>query len=72
MKIATYLQNNSVVQEFADWFKEESGRDDFFLGAYTDGELFIEIEGVEMLYSSAIRFIKKKPEQEELNLIYKK
>ena len=64
MRIASYLEEDKkrlpIIQQFADWFKESSGRDDFFLGAYTDGELFIQIEGVEIDYSSAIKFIKNK------------
>jgi len=58
MRIASYLETNPLIKEFADWFKESSGRDDFYLGTYTDGEAFIEIDGVEIPYRSAIRFIK--------------
>ena len=57
MRIATYLP---LIQEFADWFREETGRDDFFLGTYTDGEAYIVIEGVEIPFRSAIRFMGKK------------
>lgn len=60
MKIASYLECNPLIQEFADWAKDELGRDDFYLGAYVDGSLFIVIEGVEISYLSALRFMKNK------------
>ena len=63
MKIATYLKNNSLVKEFADWCKEETNRDDFYLGAYTDGELFVEIENVEIPFKSAIKFLRNPQKQ---------
>jgi len=58
MRIASYLQNNPLIQEFVDWFREETGRDDFYLGTYTDGEAFIEIQGVEIPYRTAITFLR--------------
>ncbi len=60
MRIASYLKNNPLIQELADWFREESGRDDFYIGTYTDGEAFIKIEEVEIPYRSAIKFIRDK------------
>lgn len=66
MRIASYLENNPLIQEFADWFKEETGRDDFYLGTYTDGEAFIQIEGVEIPFRSAIKYMRNK--QLKLNI----
>lgn len=66
MRIAKYLKSNPLIKQFADWFREESGRNDFYLGAYTDGELFIQIEGIEISYRSAIRFIKN-PQKKLIN-----
>jgi hypothetical protein len=63
MKIASYLENNSLIEEFAQWFKEETGRDDFYLGTYTDGEAFIQIEGVEIPFRSAMRFMRDKQQR---------
>jgi len=69
MRLATYLENNPLVEEFANWFIDETGIEDFFMGTYTNGELFIQIEGVEISFRSAIRFLKKP--QKKLKLIYK-
>ena len=59
-KIALHLKDNPLIKQFADWFVDETGRDDFFLGTYSDGEAFIEIEGVEIPFRSAIKFMRKK------------
>jgi hypothetical protein len=72
MRIATYLQDNSrypspLIKEFADWFIEETGREDFFMGAYTDGELFIQIMGVEIPFRDAIKFLKSPQKKLKLN-----
>jgi hypothetical protein len=63
MKIASYLKNSPLIKEFAQWFKEETGRDDFYLGTYTDGEAFIQIEGVEISFRSARRFMRDKQQR---------
>ena len=69
MKIAPYLKSNPVIKELAEWFKQSSGRDDFYLGIGKDGQAFIRIEGVEVTYKSAINFIKEK--QQKLNLRFR-
>jgi hypothetical protein len=68
MRIASYLQHNPLIQEFADWFIEETGREDFFLGAYTCGELFIQIEGVEIPYRTALFWRSKMREPKQLKM----
>lgn len=59
MKLATYLQNSPLIQEFIDWVIDATGRGDFYLGAYINGELFIQIEGVEIPYKTAIFWLSK-------------
>lgn len=58
-RIASYLKDNPLIQEFADWFIEETGITNFYFGTYTDGEGFIEYQGVEIPFRSAIRFMRK-------------
>jgi len=72
MRIATYLQDNpwypsSMIKELADWFIEETGREDFYMGAYTDGELFIQFMGVEIPYRDSIKFLKSNQKKLKLN-----
>lgn len=58
-KIAPYLKDNPLIKQFAEWFIDETGREDFYMGAYTDGELYVEIEGVEITFMSAIKFMRE-------------
>lgn len=52
-----------MIKEFADWFKDETGIDDFYLGLYTDGEAFIETGGYELPFRVAIKFMKNRQQK---------
>lgn len=76
-KIAIYLKDNSLawknkmIRDCAEWFNEGTGIDDFYLGSYTDGELFIEIEGVEIPFRKAIFWLSDMwKSQQKLRLIF--
>ena len=60
MRIASHLKSNPLIEEFAQWFKDDTGIDDFYIGTYTDGEAFIEHQGVEIPFRSAIKFMANK------------